>query len=73
MDVLVAGATDNQGLTVAGCHRFDPGRLFRSPRTLEVFQCPDMVDLKRGLGAAEFTRLCEESLNEFDATTPEGR
>src|SRR5581483_480679 len=45
LDVHVAGTTDYQGFASAGCHRLDPGWLFWSSISLEVFQRSDMVDL----------------------------
>jgi hypothetical protein len=45
MDVLVAGAADDKGLAVAGCHPRGPFGLVFLPLGVEVFEGPDVVHL----------------------------
>ena len=49
MDVLVAGAADDEGLAVACCHPCDPFGLVRPSPGVEVFEGTDMVGSGAGV------------------------
>ena len=62
LDVHVARAADDQGLTLAGNHNSDPCGLFGPPSVLQVLEGSDVVDLDVLMRATELALVRQQSL-----------
>ncbi len=61
----MTGVTDDEGLAVAGCHHFDPGRFLLPSRSTQVLQRSDMVHFYGFGGTAQFASSSLEPLHKF--------
>jgi hypothetical protein len=70
MDVLVASLADDQRLAAARCHPLDPERFFALPRSAQISQLANVVDLKRSLlRFAHLAFLSQKALHDFATKT----
>lgn len=70
MDVLVASLADDQRLAAARCHPLDPERFFALPRSVQISQLANVVDLKWSLlRLAQLAFLSQKALHDFAAKT----
>ncbi len=62
MDVLMAGAADDQGLAAACCHLLDPCGLLGPPLASEILEMPDVMHFDLLPRATEFAGIGEKPL-----------
>ena len=64
----MASLADNQRLAAAGCHPLDPERFVALPRSVQISQFANVMDLKRSLVRfAYLAFLGQKALHNFAA------
>ena len=68
MKIVMAGSAENQRFAATGSHDPDPKWLLSALISVQVFECPNMMDFDRccqGGSLTDFTNLRQESLFQF--------